>query len=139
MTVNPDLNREAIVQYLTLMELAYEDLSLEGALRLAQRALVESDYQFIRENDDYLSFELGTPLQIRLKAVLAIFDQEAAEHAKRRLASYQIIKFDTKKDMDEAGITLGDVQFETKVVTRDSLARELGVQVDPYSHPDDKV
>lgn len=132
MAVNPDLNREGIIQYLTLMELGYEELPLEGALKCAQRVLVESDYQFIRENDEYLSFEVGTPLQVRLKAILAIFDHDGPldhESSGWILAS----KHKLPPDAGNASVDTDLVRELFKPHPKDD------VQVDPFSHPDDEV
>lgn len=133
MAVNPDLNRDAIVQYLTLMELAYDELPLSGALRVAQCALVESDYQFIRENNGYLDFEPGTPIQVRLQAILAIFGQEESEMRHRQLIDeMETIRID-RRALGTRLVSASDLKIELV-----SVRKSPDGLLDPFSHPDDE-
>ena len=134
MAVNPNLNFEDIIAYLTLLELRihYGDIPktrklLGVAIENAQRSLVESDFQFIRENDDYLDFDYEVTFGNRMAKILGIFDQEEAEYAKKRIEMLgNFIKVDTAAALERANITLGG-DFTPKS------------PMDPFSHPDDET
>lgn len=129
MALNPNLNRDAILVYLTLFELM--DFS-EGGKMLdhlrsafrggASRALAESDMQFIVSREAYLTPRDTDSLTVRLSRILRVFDAEAEAYSRERLEAFSaLIAEETKSVAAAAGISL-----DTSPVHG----------LDPFSHPD---
>lgn len=139
--VNPDLQRDEILAFLMLLEL-YDYYAghpgvfdCAGKIGLAKngarRSLAESDYQFIRENSEYLGYDPEDSFQDRIKKVAGIFDANRRDRAPARMKTFaEIIDLRTKQELEAAGIELG-------TPTAEKLEEKFTQIIDPFSHPDD--